>query len=247
MHFYIGPKELRALRAVDPQMVPAIWFGMFSFVSVPLLSALNWIHGFVGNYGWSILVLTVLINAVMFPLRHKSFVSMRKMQEIQPQVKMIQDRYAKLKRTPEGGYRIAHPRIAQQYRLNVGTIVEAPMLRVRLARLKGGALKPKAMLAPGRILGEVEEYFIEQLVPGAPTTRDDPRGERQEHEPGQEIAQAIALHIQTKTITAAPPPIHSASKICFAPLFEIVPSAMRATSAARAGAVTGLVKACTLA
>jgi YidC/Oxa1 family membrane protein insertase len=95
--FYIGPKELGALRAVDPQMVPAIWFGMFSFLTVPLLSALNWIHGFIGNYGWSILALTLLINAVMFPLRHKSFVSMRKMQEIQPQVKMVQDRYAKLK------------------------------------------------------------------------------------------------------------------------------------------------------
>jgi len=97
--FYVGPKELRALQSVDPQMVTAIWFGMFSFVSVPLLSALNWINGFVGNYGWSILVLTVLINAVMFPLRHKSFVSMRKMQEIQPQIKAIQDRYAKLKVT----------------------------------------------------------------------------------------------------------------------------------------------------
>jgi len=95
--FYVGPKELGALQKVDPLLVPSIWFGMFSFLSVPLLAALNWINGFVGNYGWSILVLTVLINAVMFPLRHKSFVSMRKMQEIQPQVKMVQDRYAKLK------------------------------------------------------------------------------------------------------------------------------------------------------
>lgn len=76
------------------------------------------------------------------------------------------ERYAKLKRTPEGLWRVSHPRIAQQYRLNVGTIVEAPMLRVRVARLKGGALKPASMLAPGRILGEVEEYFIEQLSPG---------------------------------------------------------------------------------
>ena len=76
------------------------------------------------------------------------------------------ERYAKLKQTPEGRYRVAHPRIAQQYRLNVGTIVEAPMLRVRLARLKGGALKPASMLAAGRVLGEVEEYFIEQLTPG---------------------------------------------------------------------------------
>ncbi len=76
------------------------------------------------------------------------------------------ERYAKLKRTPEGLYRIAHPRIAQQYRLNVGTIVEAPMLRVRLARAKGGALKPSSALVAGRVLGEVEEYFIEQLTPG---------------------------------------------------------------------------------
>jgi len=76
------------------------------------------------------------------------------------------ERYAKLKRTPEGLWRIAHPRVAQQYRLNVGTIVEAPMVRVRLARLKGGALKPKTLPAAGRVLGEVEEYFIEQLTPG---------------------------------------------------------------------------------
>ena len=76
------------------------------------------------------------------------------------------ERYAKLKKTPEGLWRVAHPRIAQQYRLNVGTIVEAPMVRVRLARLKGGALKPSSMLAGGRVLGEVEEYFIEQLTPG---------------------------------------------------------------------------------
>ena len=76
------------------------------------------------------------------------------------------DRYAKLKRNKDGTYRIAHPRIAQQYRLNVGTIVEAPMLRVRLARLKGGALKPSGTVAGGRVLGEVEEYFIEQLTPG---------------------------------------------------------------------------------
>ena len=76
------------------------------------------------------------------------------------------DRYAKLKQTPEGLLRLAHPRLAQQYRLNVGTIVEAPMVRVRLARARGGALKPKSLLAAGRVLGEVEEYFIEQLAPG---------------------------------------------------------------------------------
>ena len=70
---------------------------MFAWLVVPLLRALKWVNGYIGNYGWSIIALTVLINLAMFPLRHKSVVSMRKMQEIQPEVKAIQDRYAKLK------------------------------------------------------------------------------------------------------------------------------------------------------
>jgi YidC/Oxa1 family membrane protein insertase len=72
---------------------------MFAWLVVPLLRALKWVNGYVGNYGWSIIILTILINLAMFPLRHKSVVSMRKMQEIQPQVKAIQDRYANLKMT----------------------------------------------------------------------------------------------------------------------------------------------------
>ena len=66
---------------------------------MPLLRSLKWVNGFVGNYGWSIIILTIIINLMMFPLRHKSVVSMRKMQEIQPEVKAIQDRYSKLKAT----------------------------------------------------------------------------------------------------------------------------------------------------
>ncbi|MEO5741805.1 MAG: membrane protein insertase YidC [Vicinamibacterales bacterium] len=99
MRIFAGPKHFETLRRTDPDLVRAIWFGMFAFLSVPLLSALNWVNGFIGNYGWSIIALTFIINAAMFPLRHKSNVSMRKMQEIQPQVKAIQDRYKHLKAT----------------------------------------------------------------------------------------------------------------------------------------------------
>ncbi len=70
------------------------------------------------------------------------------------------DRYARLRRTPEGKFRLAHPRLAQQYRLNVGVIVEDPMVDVRLqsrGRPAGGG---------GRKLGQLEEYFIEQLSVG---------------------------------------------------------------------------------
>jgi YidC/Oxa1 family membrane protein insertase len=99
IRFFVGPKDFGVLTAVDRDLQNAINFGMFKVIVVPLLQSLKWVNSFVGNYGWSIVVLTIVINAIMFPLRHKSTVSMRKMQEIQPLVKAIQDRYAKLKAT----------------------------------------------------------------------------------------------------------------------------------------------------
>ena len=97
--FFYGPKDFDVLAGVDRTLVKAIHFGIWDFLAVPLLRALKWIYGYIGNYGWSIIILTMLINMVMFPLRHKSVVSMRRMQELQPQIKAIQDRYAKLKAT----------------------------------------------------------------------------------------------------------------------------------------------------
>lgn len=95
--FYFGPKDFDQLMRSDQQLVRTINFGWFSWLVVPLLRALKWINGYVGNYGWSIIVLTILINIAIFPLRHKSVVSMRKMQQLQPRVKALQERYAHLK------------------------------------------------------------------------------------------------------------------------------------------------------
>jgi ATP-dependent Lhr-like helicase len=72
------------------------------------------------------------------------------------------DRFARIRLGKDGLWRIAHPRVAQRYRLNVGTIVEADMLRVRLVRSRASKIIPRG----GRVLGQVEEYFIETLVPG---------------------------------------------------------------------------------
>jgi len=96
---FFGPKDFDVLASVDRDLVRTIYYGIFSFLAVPLLHALKWINGYVGNYGWSIIILTFLINVLMFPLKHRSVVSMRKMQALQPQLKAIQDRYAKMKLT----------------------------------------------------------------------------------------------------------------------------------------------------
>ena len=99
VQFFAGPKDFDVLAAIGPDATRAINFGMFAVIVVPLLKSLKWINSYVGNYGWAIILLTIIINIIIFPLRHKSVVSMRKMQEIQPEVKAIQDRYSKLKAT----------------------------------------------------------------------------------------------------------------------------------------------------
>ncbi len=71
------------------------------------------------------------------------------------------ERFARIRQTKEGLWRISHPRFAQQYRLNVGTIIEAPMLNVRMTRAGRGA-----NVRGGPVLGKVEEYFLETLSPG---------------------------------------------------------------------------------
>jgi ATP-dependent helicase Lhr and Lhr-like helicase len=72
------------------------------------------------------------------------------------------ERFAKIRQGKDGRWRVSHPMIAQRYRMNVGTIVEADMLKVRLVRSRVSKMIPRG----GRLLGEVEEYFIEMLVPG---------------------------------------------------------------------------------
>lgn len=74
----------------------------------------------------------------------------------------VYDRYARIKETEDGTFRLSHPSFAQQYRLNVGTIVEMPYLRVRLGRAKAKG----ATLRGGAVIGKVEEYFLESLVYG---------------------------------------------------------------------------------
>ena len=77
------------------------------------------------------------------------------------------ERFARIKQDKQGRWRVANPRVRQSYRLNVGTIVEEAMLKVRLVRGRGGGAGATGMIGRGgRMLGEIEEYFIEGLVAG---------------------------------------------------------------------------------
>jgi YidC/Oxa1 family membrane protein insertase len=96
-----APKEYDLLQEIDRGVEKTLDFGVFGPISVFFLKALRWIYGVVGNYGVAIILLTLGIRILLFPLMHTSTVSMRKMAKVQPKVKEIQAKYKKKKSDPQ--------------------------------------------------------------------------------------------------------------------------------------------------
>ncbi len=90
---YMGPKDVGALRAVQPSLERVIDLGIFHWIAMPLLLTLRWIYRFVGNYGVAIIVLTVVVKLVFWPLAAKQFKSARAMQKLQPLMTQIREKY----------------------------------------------------------------------------------------------------------------------------------------------------------
>ena len=107
-----APKEFNLLQAVGGGVEKTLDFGIFGFISVFFLKALWWIYGIVGNYGVAIILLTVGIRIVLFPLMHTSTVSMRKMAKVQPRVKEIQTKYKKKKNDPQARAKMSQETMA---------------------------------------------------------------------------------------------------------------------------------------
>jgi len=90
---YIGQKEYKTLNSINPVLTNAIEYGWFTFASKPLFQLLSWLHGIFGNWGWSIVALTLIIRAVLYPLTYKGMVSMQKMKDLSPHIKELQKKY----------------------------------------------------------------------------------------------------------------------------------------------------------
>jgi YidC/Oxa1 family membrane protein insertase len=94
----VAPKDLDVLRAQRPPLDGLVDFGWFSFIAKPLFIALRYIYDhWIHNYGWAIIILTVLLNTLLFPLKLKSIRSAQEMQKVAPLVKSIQERYKQYK------------------------------------------------------------------------------------------------------------------------------------------------------
>ncbi len=90
---YIGPKEYRVLEAIDERLIYAIEYGIMTFMARPLFALLQFLYSIVGNWGWAIVMLTILIRLVLFPLTYKGMVSMNKLKELAPRIKELQAKH----------------------------------------------------------------------------------------------------------------------------------------------------------
>jgi len=95
---FIGPKDTDTLRSVNPKLDQLINWGFFGFIAKPLFLVLTWTaeHATGNNFGWAIVVVTIAINMVLFPLRFSSLKSSKKMQALQPQIAAINAKYKDL-------------------------------------------------------------------------------------------------------------------------------------------------------
>jgi len=91
---YIGPKEVNMLHSVNPRLDGIVDWGWFGVIAKPLFLVLHWMNdNFVHNYGWSIVLLTFVINTALLPIKLANFKSMRKMQALQPDMTAINNKY----------------------------------------------------------------------------------------------------------------------------------------------------------
>ena len=92
--FYYGPKSNNDLKAAGHNLSKSVDLGWFSFLATPLAALLRWIYNWVGNYGVAIILVTVLIKILLWPLTAKSYRSMKEMQKLSPKINKLREKYA---------------------------------------------------------------------------------------------------------------------------------------------------------
>lgn len=90
---YIGPKDYEELKAINPNLTDVVEYGIITFFAKPVFLLLNFLHSYTANWGWAIILLTLIVRIILFPLSYKGMVSMQKLKEVAPKMKELQAKY----------------------------------------------------------------------------------------------------------------------------------------------------------
>ncbi|MDH5464639.1 MAG: membrane protein insertase YidC, partial [Thiovulaceae bacterium] len=90
---YLGPKEYKTLKSISPLLGDSLEYGWFTFIAAPLFWLLQWIFDIVGNWGWAIVIVTIITRILLYPLSYKGMVSMHKLKQVAPKIKELQKKH----------------------------------------------------------------------------------------------------------------------------------------------------------
>ena len=90
---YIGPKDFKILESINPSLSDVVEYGIITFFARWVFWLLAWLYDVCGNWGWAIVLLTIIVRIVLYPLSYKGMVSMQKLKDLAPKMKEIQERY----------------------------------------------------------------------------------------------------------------------------------------------------------
>ncbi len=90
---WIGPQDQKALAKVDPTLDLVVDYGWLTIIAKPMFSLMNWIYSWIGNWGWTIVILTCIIKLILYPLSAASYRSMAKMKNVAPRMKALREQF----------------------------------------------------------------------------------------------------------------------------------------------------------
>lgn len=92
-HLWVGPQDQKAMAALAPGLELVVDYGWLTIIAKPLFALMTWLHSILGNWGWTIVALTLLIKAVFYPLAATSYRSMARMKQVAPRLKVLKEKY----------------------------------------------------------------------------------------------------------------------------------------------------------
>ena len=92
-HLWVGPQDQKAMAALAPGLELVVDYGWLTIIAKPLFKLMTWLHSLLGNWGWTIVALTVLIKAVFYPLAAASYRSMARMKQVAPRLQALKEKY----------------------------------------------------------------------------------------------------------------------------------------------------------
>ena len=166
---YVGPKNQEKLKSLSEGLELTVDYGMLWFLAQPLFTILKWIHSLVGNWGWSIILLTVLVKGLFYPLNATSFRSMAKMRKLSPKLQEMKEKYGDDRQKMSQ----AMMELYKKEKVNpmggcLPILVQMPVfIALYWTLLESVELRQASWLGWIHDLSQMDPYFILPLVMGA--------------------------------------------------------------------------------